>query len=305
MITAKTYKVTLAAIFIGLGCGVNTGNPGGGGGSKGPGQDPKPTIYLTSISLDIKPITLGQLDFGVKSAELIPVGEANGSTKTEKIIYEIKDRVGTGGKAMIAGEIKIPTGKYDRLKLVLKDNEPLKFVDTTGKDYPIKIDWSSLSSLIPGTQNGSGSPAFQMPSNTGTIPGGFTLPNGLGLSLLADILNGSGTSLPWPQNPAPQNPAPQNARLESCSNLIQLPTGTAPNIPLELTFQLGDKILEVLANESKIFELTADLSNNIEKRVLNQGALNEVIEYCLNLKPLVTSLETKINVEKAEAAPPK
>lgn len=305
MITAKTYKVTLAAIFIGLGCGVNTGNPGGGGGGGPNNPGPKPTVYLTSISLDIKPITLGQLDFGVKSAELIPVGEANDSAKREKIVYEIKERVGTGSKAMIAGNISIPPGKYDRLKLVLRDSEPLKFVDAAGKDFPIKIDWSTLPNLFPSTQGGSGSAAIQIPGIPSNIPGGVTLPNGLGLSLLADILNGSGTSLPWPQNPAPQNPSTPNPTLASCSQLVQLPAGVAPNAPLELTFQLSEKILEVLANETRLFELTADLSQNIEKRVSNQGALNEVTEYCLNLKPLVTSIETKITTEKPETPAPK
>jgi len=278
-LTLRTYKVTLAAIFIGLGCGVNTGNPGRGGGGGDPGG-PKPTISLTTLSLDIKTIALGRLEFGVKSAELIPVGEAIDSAKAAKIIYELKEKVGTGSKAMLGLKIAIPAGKYDRLKLVLNDTKPLTFIDTANKEQAVKFDLTSIF-----TGNGSGSQAIQ-------LPGGISIPNGAGTSLLADILNGSGTAFPWPQNSSGTTGA----------SIDQIPGGSLV-VPPVVTFQLGEKVLDILADESKLVELTADLTTNLEKRVYNEGALNEGFEYYF--KPLITSLETKVTVEKPADVPAK
>ncbi len=266
-------KLFLLAFFVGQGCGVNIGNPaggGGGGGTQDPGG-PKPTVALTTLMVDIKSLTLGRLEFGVKSAELVPVGESIDSSKTAKILYEIKDKVGTGNKSNIAIKVQIPPGKYDRLKLVLNDSKPLTFFDTNNQEKDVKYDFSVF-----------------LGSKLGDLPGGISVANGAGSSTLADLLNGSGTAVNWSQLPFdPSTISPQT------------PT-VIPGVNPIISMQLAGTVLEISEQESKRIELTADLNTNLVKKVFNEGALNEVVEYFF--KPLITSIDTKVSIEKPEAA---
>lgn len=121
----------LLLMMIGLSCGVNTGNP--------TSQQIKTGSTGSSLFLTLKKLDIGTLKLHVNQVLLLPKGADRSSVSAVTLDIAAGTSFSTGQKISLASLEKIPSGRYDRIALVLNQDNPATLNFDDGQSSAVAI----------------------------------------------------------------------------------------------------------------------------------------------------------------------